>query len=167
MPSIGPPFRGAGGDAVNVVEGAVIGEWIPRMSIYKTRYKYGINYDGSKTGMYAGVPATTLRPANAPGEVRDWTIKRRAEPANRLLPMGREWLAGLPPQVQPRTLALRYPRIANALAATWGDSPACSAYFSSLIDDQRGGRKGFPADVQRELLTLRDHYFARHMALTR
>jgi len=55
----------------------------------------------------------------------------------------------------------RYARIANLIAAAWGEAKAFHAYMESLLADKRGNRRGFPPDVQRDLLTLR-HYYDTH-----
>lgn len=47
----------------------------------------------------------------------------------------------------------RFPRIARAIADTWG-TRECDAYLSRLIVDERGSRAGFPPDVLRALLDL-------------
>ncbi len=49
-----------------------------------------------------------------------------------------------------------FPRIANVLALSWNDAAGLSAYMDSLLVDRRGGRRGFPAEVNRELLLLLD-----------
>ena len=47
-----------------------------------------------------------------------------------------------------------YPHIAARLTELWG-KPACSAYLSNLLDDNRDGvRTGFPQSVAEELLLL-------------
>jgi hypothetical protein len=68
----------------------------------------------------------------------------------------------LPPHVQPRHLQVRYPRIANRLAAEWDHIAVCETYFESLLTDKRGGRKGFPLAVAQEIAVLRDYYFRLH-----
>ncbi len=47
----------------------------------------------------------------------------------------------------------KFPRIAKALSELWGKE-GYSAYVSSLVFDERGGRQGFPPDVSMELFTL-------------
>jgi hypothetical protein len=60
-----------------------------------------------------------------------------------LLPIGKELLDQLPPEIFPGALATSYPRIVNVIALHWNDRRICSKYFNELLDDQRGGRKGF------------------------
>jgi hypothetical protein len=73
-----------------------------------------------------------------------------------------QWILKLPPHVQPRHLQVRYPRIANRLAAEWDHVAACEVYLESLLTDKRGGRKGFPLAVAQEIAGLRDYYFRLH-----
>ncbi len=73
-----------------------------------------------------------------------------------------QWILKLPPHVQPRHLQVRYPRIANRLAAEWDHIAVCETYFESLLTDKRGGRKGFPLAVAQEIAVLRDYYFRLH-----
>lgn len=79
---------------------------------------------------------------------------RKAQPVNSALPRTLTWVAGLPLDIRPNALMDRFPRIANVLAATWGDSKAFGAYMESLLTDKRGNRRGFPVDVLRELGVL-------------
>ena len=73
-----------------------------------------------------------------------------------------QWILKLPPHVQTRHLQVRYPRIANRLAAEWDHIAVCETYFESLLTDKRGGRKGFPLAVAQEIAVLRDYYFRLH-----
>jgi hypothetical protein len=52
-------------------------------------------------------------------------------------------------------LARRFPHVLNQLSAVWGDLPAAAELIDDLLVDRRGGRRGFPADVLAELLTVR------------
>jgi hypothetical protein len=79
---------------------------------------------------------------------------RKAAPVNTPLPRTLTWAADLPPEVKPTALMDKYPRIANVLAQTWGDPKEFGAYMESLLTDKRGNRKGFPADVLRDLGAL-------------
>lgn len=73
-----------------------------------------------------------------------------------------QWILKLPPHVQPRHLQLRYPRIANKIAAEWEHVTVCETYMEGLLTDKRGGRKGFPLSVAQELASIRDYYFRLH-----
>jgi hypothetical protein len=85
-------------------------------------------------------------------------------PADYALPMSLEWIRSLPEGRRPLALASKYPRIVNVLALLWGDPAACKKYFDDLLVDHRGKRKGFPADVHRDLRMLRDHYHSLNPA---
>ncbi len=64
------------------------------------------------------------------------------------------WWRKLPPALQPHELCILYPHIANRIALCWNDLALSTMLFASLLVDQRGGRQGFPAAVQAELLML-------------
>jgi hypothetical protein len=64
------------------------------------------------------------------------------------------WVASLPPTVQPTALVRRFARIANLVAATWGDEKAFDSYMELLLTDNRGNRKGLPPDVVAELVAV-------------
>ena len=93
--------------------------------------------------------------------------KRRQDPAtvNRLLSSTIDWLAGLPPNVRPLTLARKFPRVANRIAKEWREPSACRRDFDDLVYDKRGTRRGFPPDVYVELLALRDYYYGYDLKL--
>jgi hypothetical protein len=99
---------------------------------------------------------STSRPAVS------WEGRRKPAAAESLRTATLQWLLKLPPHVQPRHLQVRYPRIANRLAADWDRVAACEPYLESLLTDKRGGRKGFPLNVAQEIASLRDHYFRLH-----
>jgi len=92
----------------------------------------------------------------------DWLPRRRARPYDRLLATTAAWCATLPPTLQPNALCSSFPRIANGIAAGWGDRDATMRYFDDLLTDKRGGRNGFPADVLEELHSLKAYYEAMH-----
>jgi tankyrase len=56
----------------------------------------------------------------------------------------------------PRHLEERYERILVKIVELW-DKHAVHDYFSELLIDKRGGRKGFPSEVLAELLALREY----------
>lgn len=93
----------------------------------------------------------------------DFTRQRRASPVAFLLPSTQKWLDALPYRVQPHALCEFYPRVANLIAAMWEDTEGLRAYFDELLVDRRGGRRGFPRDVLRDLHTLRDCHAVRAM----
>jgi hypothetical protein len=90
-----------------------------------------------------------------------WREIRRARPADYLLPIGERWLRGLPPEVLPAALLTTFPRIANLIAMQWDDRHACAEYFEELLTDRRGGRRGFPPNVERDLSHLRNYWYSR------
>jgi hypothetical protein len=92
----------------------------------------------------------------------DWVGRRKAQPANLVLPSTRRWMNSLPLECRPQALPIRFPRIANLLAANWDNPSDCTAYISSLLHDQRGGRKGFPAEVLQDIHDLRVYYARLH-----
>ncbi len=129
------------------------------MSIYQSR---------SKRAADAG-----NKPAQTPGTRHDLTLEgvsphlppvqnlarlRKATPIEYLLPASLTWFETLPPAVRPVLLAKQYARIVNLIAQQWNDENACTAYFNELLKGRRSNRQGFPADVRRELWTLREHY---------
>ncbi len=82
---------------------------------------------------------------------------RKAAPADGPLARTLRWVEDLPPDVRPTALLRLHPRIANLIAATWGDPKAFGAYMESLLRDTRGNRQGFPPKIVAELVALK-HY---------
>jgi hypothetical protein len=88
--------------------------------------------------------------------------RRKAQPANTVLPLTRRWMNSIPPEYRPQTLPIRFGRIANLLAASWDNPKECTAYISSLLHDNRGTRKGFPPEVMQDIRDLRVYYASLH-----
>ena len=112
----------------------------------------------------AGAPTKAKQPTAkyaVDGEI-DWVGRRKAQPANVLLPSARKWMNSIPVDYRPQALPIRFPRIVNLIAASWDNPKECTAYISSLLHDQRGGRKGFPAEVIQDLQDLRVYYARLH-----
>lgn len=88
-----------------------------------------------------------------------WTAQRRPARACDAAINGttRQWLRRLPPGRRPLRLCELYPRVANRLAWCWNDRACRAQTLSDLLEDRRGGRRGFPACVVRELQRLRDY----------
>ncbi len=87
-----------------------------------------------------------------------WKRVRRATlPTDRAL-SGQtiDWLLSLPSSLRPQHLSTQFPRVANALAQAWGEPQECQAALDKLLNCERKGRKGFPANVQDELMALRN-----------
>ena len=101
----------------------------------------------------------SLRDAGAESE---WAGRRKAQPANTVLPLTRRWIITIPPEYRPQTLPIRFGRIANLLAASWDNPKDCTAYISSLLHDDRGTRKGFPPEVLQDIRDLRVYYASLH-----
>jgi hypothetical protein len=99
-----------------------------------------------------------LSSAHGASPKEEYESLRKASPVSKPLPRTLEWMAGLPPDVQPRALLRQYARIANVIAAAWRDSRALESYMDCLFNDARGNRQGFPPDVLHELLALREYY---------
>ena len=94
--------------------------------------------------------------ATAPSD-EQYRHLRRNQPINTPLPATRIWYESLPTNLKPAGLMASYARIANVIAATWTDPKALAVYMDSLLTDRRGNRRGFPADVLRELMALTLH----------
>jgi hypothetical protein len=97
-----------------------------------------------------------LQPA-AGGLAVPWAAVRRApRPTDlTLTDVARTWLHRLPVRRRPTRLAAQFPRLANRLALCWGDSELALQALDDLLQDRRGGRRGFPLQVGRELQRLR------------
>ena len=133
------------------------------MSIYQSRSKRPIQDDDLRQ---SATRSSTAMPACPPPAGQDWaevwSDRRKATPARNLLPVSVKWFVSLPIDVRPLALVAKYPRIANVLALQWDKPAACRASFNDLLGDRRGNRKGFPADVHRDLRALRDFYYDLH-----
>jgi hypothetical protein len=86
----------------------------------------------------------------------NWESRRRPAGATDHAILGRtvDWILNLDPDARPAHLADAIPRIANALAERWSDPGAAGAYVTELLIDRRGGRKGFPVQIKKELVML-------------
>lgn len=114
----------------------------------------------------ASAPATGYGPPPAPTDAADdWQQVRKARPADYLLPISERWVEHLPNDIVPVALATQFPRIVNLVAMQWEDRRACPAYFEELLMDRRGGRRGFPAEVRRDLSRLRNYWYSRDTTL--
>jgi hypothetical protein len=100
-------------------------------------------------------------PASQTDAVDTYGHLRKSSPATEPLRRTLSWFANLPPEVQPFVLLRRYARVANLIAATWHDPHLFQTYMESLLIDRRGGRRGFPPNVRRELLLLQKHRESR------
>ena len=71
------------------------------------------------------------------------------------------WKDSLPIEIRPESLCVLYPRVANRIALCWKDPSLTSDILADLLGDTRGGRKGFPTVVRRELNALRQNVVQR------
>ena len=90
----------------------------------------------------------------------DYVHLRECNRLGGILPMGHEWIAGLPSSVQPLRLAMQYPRLVNLIAVEWNNPPVAGTLLTDILNDDRGDRD-FPAVVFAELRGLHNHYFNR------
>lgn len=67
----------------------------------------------------------------------------------------RHWLQRMPWRQRPLALCERFPHVANRLAWCWNDAVVRERTFDELLADRRGGRRGFPTPVLRDLERLR------------
>jgi hypothetical protein len=132
------------------------------MSIYRT-FKRSPKSDVHHVADHGDrPPKSEPQPSAEPSAKKDWTARRKASPADTLLPKTVRWRVALPSDVQPRSLSEAFPRIANMLANLWSNATAFSEYMNELLVDRRGGRRGFPMDVLADLHKLRAYHQTLH-----
>jgi hypothetical protein len=68
----------------------------------------------------------------------------------------RRWLRQLPVRRRPVRLCEIHPRVANRIAFAWVDPKTSEQLLDDLLNDRRGGRRGFSAPLVRELQRLRE-----------
>ncbi len=109
-----------------------------------------------------GVSANPADLAVPEPEACAWTAQRRALRHTDLVltDVTRTWLHRLPLRRRPLRLAARFPRVANRIALCWGEAELAAQVLDDLLVDRRGGRRGFPLLVARELQRLRDYRLA-------
>jgi hypothetical protein len=102
--------------------------------------------------------AKARQAAALPETPTDWAAVRRPDrPQDQVLsPSSIDWLKELPADLRPDRLAGRFPRIVNRLSLCWSDRSLVSKVFESLLEDKRGGRRGFPPEILGELRSLRE-----------
>jgi hypothetical protein len=128
------------------------------MSIYRQRHSR------LETDVTATIPpekaAAYIPAAPRTAELESqWAQVRKSSPANVVLPRSRKWIDELPSHLRPIHLIEQFPRIVNLLAFDWDDATAANKQFDNLLLDHRDSRRGFPEEVRRELVALRDYYF--------
>lgn len=72
------------------------------------------------------------------------------------------WARTIPSALRPRALVIQFPRIANTMADVWCQPKVFHMLLCQLMVDDRGGRKGFPLEVKRDLIKLRMHFDRTH-----
>jgi len=92
-----------------------------------------------------------------------WEEQRRKPVASdrALTGVAMDWVIGLPPALRPHAMCEQFPRVVNAIAGAWPDVTYAGQMLEHMISDYRGGRRGFPAAVQQELLALMAHHRTR------
>jgi hypothetical protein len=84
--------------------------------------------------------------------------RRRLVPSDRALTgTAIDWVVALPAEVRPLALCDKFPCLANQIAESWCDHARTAQALGRLLLDERGGRQGFPSDVQREICMLHEH----------
>jgi hypothetical protein len=103
----------------------------------------------------------TAQNAVRPPPQRDWGNSRNLlgqSPSSDLTPLAFKWMASLPREARPHSLARQFPRIANRLAEIWKRPLQCERYIDDLMIDLRGARQGFPPAVAAEIAALKVHF---------
>jgi len=92
--------------------------------------------------------------------------RRKPVPTDRALSgQAMDWVIGLPPALRPHAAAEQFPRVINAIAASWVHPAYSLQVLEHMINDYRGGRRGFPVSIQRELAALHAHQAAKTRSL--
>ncbi|MGV3742632.1 MAG: hypothetical protein ACO1NO_10020, partial [Burkholderiaceae bacterium] len=68
------------------------------------------------------------------------------------------WARSIPSDIRPRALVIKFPRIANILAAAWSDPIRFDKTLREFMMDTRSQRQGFPLDVLQDLANLRVYF---------
>jgi hypothetical protein len=92
-----------------------------------------------------------------------WADRRRKPlPTDRALTgVAMDWVVSLPTQLRPHATCEQFPRVVNAIADSWVDVAFSIQVLDHMINDYRGGRRGFPPAVKQELEVLFEHQAAR------
>jgi hypothetical protein len=107
----------------------------------------------------AGASASASASEPAPVEAQAGWVERRApqrDTDRSLTSATHHWLHTVPSGVHPKRLCRMHPRIANRIALAWADVDQTEKLFEELLQDKRGGRRGFPPIILNELRRLRD-----------
>src|SRR5215471_20121725 len=132
--------------------------WVYAMSCYRKFAPSLPNANDVRSDVYA---LETMRPSlvrRLSPQIRagldEYQHLRKTTPVDTPLPRTVRWVESLPPRVRPIALMRQFARIANLIAATWGNLEHFEPYMESLLTDKRGNRKGFPPEVLTELSAL-------------
>jgi hypothetical protein len=88
--------------------------------------------------------------------------RRKPVPTDRALTgAAMDWVIKLPPALRPHATCEHFPRVVNAIASCWADNSYSVQVLDHMINDYRGGRRGFPAVVQQELAALLSYQNSR------
>ena len=92
-----------------------------------------------------------------------WEEQRRKSVATdrALTGAAMDWVIRLPPALRPHATCEQFPRVINAIAAAWPDVAYSRQVVEHMLNDYRGGRRGFPEAVRRELAALVAHQSTR------
>ena len=85
-----------------------------------------------------------------------WEEQRRKSVATdrALTGAAMDWVIRLPAALRPHATCEQFPRVINAIAAAWPDVAYSRQVVDHMLNDYRGGRRGFPEAVRRELAAL-------------
>ncbi|HYD60098.1 MAG TPA: hypothetical protein VEC35_07070 [Noviherbaspirillum sp.] len=117
-----------------------------------------VSVEDAKRVMQAGAVKNEAHSAPANKWERNRSMPGQPLSSSDLSPIAFKWLAALPREVRPNSLARQFPRIANRLAEIWKRPLQCERYIDDLMIDLRGGRQGFPPAVAAEIAALKVHF---------
>jgi hypothetical protein len=108
-------------------------------------------------------PRDTLADVRAEWSASEWARVRAPERLRdqELSAKGARWMAWLPADVRPQTLAAHYPRIVNKIAACWRDVGITERLLEQLLHDERGDRMGFAPAIVLELEAVQRMHLLR------
>lgn len=117
-----------------------------------------VSIEEAKAALSAGIGTARILPLVA----KRWETRRAPQHAAEqgLGAQTFKWLATLPKEMRPDSLARKFPRIANRLAEIWKRPLQCERYLDDLMLDRRNGRQGFPSDVAADIVRLKLHFMA-------
>lgn len=93
-------------------------------------------------------------------ETASQPYRRAPQEPQKLTYEAQVWLLSLPAELRPLHLARAYARIVNRLTTLWTRPSGADQYLHSLVNDTRGGRRGFPQPIPEELRRLQAYYEA-------